>query len=319
MDRSFFIDQQNYLDYFSHAPTLESLDAIFSGSSLLTSIVVGVFGEEILWQIWATLLGRSLVRPRLCSTVCAISVLVAYAVVRLPDPILPLLIWILVPVGFAATGLLQLRQGFAFAVLLYVSLRLNRPVLGSLLAAMIHATFVLPLAFAGIAWLCGRRQVLAMLLAVAFALMTAYLGGLLFEVFGGRRLATYSVNEAETHSIFYVFGALLCSLPSLHTLLHTEVMPKSAPAPTAWDRTLVNLAVMHVGVIAFIVFSYFMFPLGAGRIGYLVMLLLIPILPAMRRRNSVMGTMLYSLLLVYLVYLTIKTYLAGSYDILFAG
>ena len=223
------------------------------------------------------------------------------------------------PVGFAATGLLQLRQGFAFAVLLYVSLRLNRPVLGSLLAAMIHATFVLPLAFAGVAWLCGRRQVLAMLLAVTFALMTAYLGGLLFEVFGGRRLATYSVNEGETNSIFYVFGALLCSLPSLHTLLHTEVMPKSAPAPTASDRTLVNLAVMHVGVIAFIVFSYFMFPLGAGRIGYLVMLLLIPILPAMRRRNSVMGTMLYSLLLVYLVYLTIKTYLEGGYDILFAG
>ena len=233
---------------------------------------------------------------------------------------LPLLIWILVPVGFAATGLLQLRQGFAFAVLLYVSLRLNRPVLGSLLAAMIHATFVLPLAFAGIAWLCGRRQVLAMLLAVAFALMTAYLGGLLFEVFGGRRLATYSVNEAETNSMLLrLRGAVVQSAVPPHAAAHGSNAKRRAPAPTVWDRTLVNLAVMHVGVIAFIVFSYFMFPLGAGRIGYLVMLLLIPILPAMRRRNSVIGTMLYSLLLVYLVYLTIKTYLEGTYDILFAG
>ena len=84
---------------------------------------------------------------------------------------------------------------------------------------MIHSTFVLPLAFAGISWLCGRRQVLALLMVVALALVTAYAGGLLFEVFGGRRLATYSVHEAETNSILYVFGALLCSLPSLHRLL----------------------------------------------------------------------------------------------------
>ena len=60
LDRSFFIDQSNYLDNFSRAPTLEWLDAIFSGSSLLTSIVVGVFSEEVLWQIWATLLGTIL-------------------------------------------------------------------------------------------------------------------------------------------------------------------------------------------------------------------------------------------------------------------
>jgi hypothetical protein len=49
------------------------------------------------------------------------------------------------------------------------------------------------------------------------------------------------------------------------------------------------------------------------------MLLLIPILPTMRRRDSASGTMLYSLLAVYLVYLTIKTYLEGTYDILLAG
>jgi EpsG family len=320
LDRSFFIDQQSYLENFSQAATLDWVQKSFSGSSLLTSILVGVFSEEILWQIWATALG-SVLSPSAAvfATACAISLMVADAVRRLPDPVMPLVLWLLLPVGFVLTGLLQLRQGFAFAVMLYVSLRLNRPVLGALLASMIHSTFVLPLAFAGISWLCGRRQLFAVLLVVILALVTAYLGGLLFEVFGGRRLAIYSVNEAETNSILYVFGALLCSLPSLHRLLVPTGTPLVAPPTRNLDRALTNLAVVHVGVIAFTVFCFFMFPLGAGRIGYLIMLLLIPILPTMRRRHSVSGATLYALLLMYLVYLTIKTFLEGPYNILFAG
>ena len=78
-------------------------------------------------------------------------------------------------------------------------------------------------------------------------------------------------------------------------------MPMAAPQATNLDPTLTNLAVVHVGVIAFTVFSFFIFPLGAGRIGYLTMLLLVPIIPTIRRRHSVSGAMLYGLLLVYLV------------------
>ncbi len=320
LDRTFFIDQPNYLENFSRAVNLDWVHMIFSGDSVLKSLVIGVFSEELLWQVWEQLLGTILSPPAaVYVTVCAISLLVAYGVARLPDPVLPLVIWILLPVGFATTGLLQIRQGFAFAVLLYVSLRLKRPVLGSLFAAMIHATFVLPLAFAAIAWLCGRRRLLALLLAVVFALGTAYLGGLLFEVFGGRRLTTYSVDEAQSNSILYVFGALLCSLPSLHRLLMGQGVSEARLTPAALDLTLGNLAVLHLGVIAFVVFSYFMFPLGAGRVGYLVMLMLIPLLPTMHRRDSISGTLVYALLLVYLVYLTIKTYLEGTYNIFFAG
>lgn len=320
LDRTFFIDQNNYLDNFAQAVNLDWVHRIFSGDSLLKSIVVGVFSEEILWQIWATALGTILSpSAAVYTTVGTISLLIGLAIRRLPDPVSPLFMWILLPVGFAVTGLLQLRQGFAFAIMLYVSLRLNRPVLGALFAAMIHSTFALPLAFAGISWLCGRRQVVALLLTIALALGTAYLGSVLFAMFGGRRLAVYSVNEAETNSILYVFGALLCSLPALHRLLVRGGTSTVPPAPAVLDRTLTNLAVTHLGVIAFTVFSFFIFPLGAGRIGYLIMLLLIPILPTMRRRDSASGTMLYSLLAVYLVYLTIKTYLEGTYDILLAG
>lgn len=316
LDRTFFIDQPNYLDNFTQAVSLDWWRHLFTEGSLPTSLLVGVFSEELLWQVWATALGTVLSPPAaVFATVGAITLLISRAVVRLPDPVFPLLIWIVLPVGFAVTGLLQLRQGFAFAVLLYFSLRLNRPVLGAVLAAMIHTTFLLPFTFGAIAWLCGRRRILAVLLTVGFACLTAYLGGMLFETFGGRRLHTYSANDAETNSILYVFGALLCVLPSLHRLL----MPEAQAAPVSLDRSLTSLAVIHVGVIAFIVVSYFVFPLGAGRIGYLVMLLLIPILPTMRRRDSLSGTMIYSLLIIYLVYLAIKTYLEGTYDILFAG
>jgi hypothetical protein len=285
-------------------------------SSGIQGFIVAVFSEEVLWQVWATVLGFVL-SPALSVivTVCVLNLLVALSVVRLPNPVFPLIVWMLVPVGFAVTGLLQLRQGFAFAVMLYVALRMNRPVLGTLIAAMIHTTFVLVLPFSLIAWLCGRRQLLALLLVVGLAFVAAYLGGVLFEMFGGRRLHVYDVNEAETNSILYVFGGLLCSLPALYRLLSTDA-PQEAAASSS---TLANLALIHVGVIAFTAISFFIFPLGAGRIGYLIMLLLIPILPTMRRNSSVVGTMIFGLLLLYLVYLTVKTYLEGTYAIFFGA
>jgi hypothetical protein len=316
IDRAFLIDQPNYLDNFAAAPKLDWLHALSQGDSGIKGLIIGVFSEEVLWQVWATALG-SVLTPALAVvvTVCVLNLLVVWSVARLANPVLPVVVWILVPVGFAVTGLLQLRQGFAFAVMLYIALRMNRPVLGALIAAMIHTTFALALPFSVIAWLSGRRQLLALLLAAGLALAAAYLGGMLFEMLGGRRMHAYSVNEAEANSILYVFGGLLCSLPSLHRLL-TTVAPQE---PAALGHTLANLAVIHVGVIAFTAISFFIFPLGAGRVGYLTMLLLIPILPTMRRRDSIVGTMIFGLLLLYLAYLTVKTYLEGTYDIFFAG
>jgi len=316
IDRTFLIDQPNYLDNFAEAPTLDWLHALFQQDSGIKGLIIGAFSEEILWQAWATALGFVL-SPALAVvvTVCVLNLLVVWSVARLANPVLPVIVWMLVPVGFAVTGLMQLRQGFAFAVMLYIALRMNRPVLGTLIAATIHTTFVLALPFSIIAWLCGRRQFLALLLVIALAFVAAYLGSMLFETFGGRRVQIYNANEAETNSILYVFGGLLCSLPSLHRLL-AEGPPEE---PAAASRMLANLAVIHVGVTAFAVVSFFIFPLGAGRIGYLIMLLLIPILPAMRGRDSVVGTMIFGLLLLYLVYLTVKTYLEGTYDIFFGG
>jgi hypothetical protein len=312
-DRTFLIDQPNYLDNFANAPALEWLSALSPKDSPVSGLIIGVFSEEVLWQTWATVLGLVFTpATAVLVTVCVLNLLVALAVRDLPNPALALLVWLLLPVGFAVTGLLQLRQGFAFAVMLYVSLRMNRPVLATLLAAMIHTTFALALPFAFIAWFFGRQQLVALFLSVVIAAAAAYLGGMLFEAFGGRRLAIYDVNEAETNSVLYVFGGLLCSLPSLHRLLFGGP-PQESPATS---HALASVAVIHVAVIAFTAVSFFVFPLGAGRVGYLTMLLLIPILPTMRRRDSLTGAVVFSLLLVYLVYLTAKTYLEGTYNIL---
>jgi len=316
IDRTFLIDQPNYLDNFANAPRLDWLDDLKLGDAPLQNLIVGIFSEELLWQVWATVLG-TIFSPDIAVlvTVGVLNALVALGVERLENPALSLFIWLVLPVGFAVTGLLQLRQGLAFAVMLYVAVRMNRPVLGTLIAAMIHTTFALAVPFALIAWLCRRVPLLALLFAVAAAAAAAYLGGLLFEAFGGRRLQIYDVNQAETNSILYVFGGMLSCLPSVHRLM-SSARPGESPEAS---RTLYHLALMHVGVTAFAVTCYFVFPLGAGRAGYLIMLLLIPVLPAVRRRDSLTGALLFWLLLLYLVYLTVKTYLEGTYDIYFGG
>jgi len=312
IDRTYVIDQANYVNNFDWDPSLQWLDDLMPDRLSLKGFIVAIFSEELLWHVWTSSLG-SILQPTtaVIITVCAINLLIALAVVRLPDPVLALLIWLVLPVGFATTGLSWLRQGFALAVLFYMALRLNRPVLGTLVAAMIHTTFILALPFAMIGWLFGRRPLFALCMSVGLGCLVAYVGGTLFTVFGGRRLKTYGVNETEATSVLYVLGTLLCCLPSLFRLLSTAPRTET-PAQT---RTLTNLALIHVGAIAFVATSFFIFPLGAGRVGYFSMLFLIPILPTMRRRDSVIGMLLFALLALYFVYLAVKAYLDGGYDI----
>jgi hypothetical protein len=312
IDRTFIIDQANYVNNFAWDPSLEWADDLIPQGFTLKSLIVGVFSEEVLWHLWTTLLG-SLLEPTtaVIVTVCVLNLLIALSVVRLPDPMLPLVIWLLLPVGFIVTGLSVLRQGFALAVMLYIALRLNRPVLGTLLAAMIHTTFALAVPFAIVGWVCSRRPFLGPVIAVSLGFAAAFVGAMLFEAFGGRRLKTYSVSESDATSILYVIGALLCSLPSVLRLLSVT----SSGEPVPLNRTLANLAVIHVGVIAFVATSFFIFPLGTGRVGYLSMLLLMPILPTVRRRDDWVGMLIFWLLVLYLVYLAVKAYLDGAYDI----
>ena len=118
---------QSYLDNFSQAVTLDWVQKIFSGTRCRRALWWESSAKRSFGRYGRPRLGRFLVhlRPYLRQRV-----LLASWLQRQCDGfhlVMPLLIWILLPVGFVVTGLLQLRQGFAFAVMLYVSLRLNRP------------------------------------------------------------------------------------------------------------------------------------------------------------------------------------------------
>ena len=315
IDRTFLIDQSNYVDNFAAAARLEWLDTLVQSDSLAQGLVVELFSEELLWRVWTSVLGF-MFEPTTAvqMTVCVLSALMIAATWRLPGHSLALALWMILPVGFAVTGLLQLRQGFAFAVMLYFAATQRRPVLGTFIAGMIHTTFAVAFIFAFVALVLQRHRLMALCLALLGAFVGAYIGGLLFETFGGRRLLTYSVAEGAT-SINYVYMGVLCILPSIYWLLTRHGSQESDYA-----RMISILAVVHVGATAFTLFSFFLFPLGAGRIGYLTQLLLIPILPALyRRRTEVLALGTVGLVMLCLVYLTAKSYIDGTYQVYFSG
>ncbi|HEY0687132.1 MAG TPA: EpsG family protein [Steroidobacter sp.] len=314
LDRSFLLDQQNYIDNFIESASLEWVRAMFEEESLLRGAITQLFSEELLWRLWTTGFGLVLdPTTAVFITVCVLNGLMILAAARTDGPSLALALWLVLPVGFAVTGLEQIRQGFGLGVVLYIALRMNRPVLGSLIAAMIHTTFALAFVFGVIHWLFKKRPLLALACSVSLAFAGAYLGGMLFEMFGGRRLMVYSSTEGDATSINYVFAGILCILPSLYWLVTTTRQENEDPQ--AW--TLSNLALVHVAATCFTIFSFFMFPIGAGRIGYLTQLLLIPILPALlKRRHSNVTFAISALLFLYLIYLTGKSYSDGVYAIL---
>jgi hypothetical protein len=315
IDRTFLIDQSNYVDNFIEGARLEWLDELTQGDSLFTGLVVQLFSEEMLWRVWTSALGL-LFEPTTAVqiTVCVLAFLIIAATWRLPGHSLALALWLLLPVGFAVTGLLQLRQGLAFAVMLYFAAKLRRPVLGTFIAAMIHTTFAVALIFAVVAFVLRRYRFLAMCLVTFGAFAGAYLGGILFEIFGGRRLLTYSVAEGAT-SLNYVYTGVLCILPSIYWLMTREREEEGDYA-----RMISILALVHIGATAFTLFSFFLFPLGAGRIGYLTQLLLIPILPAVFRRHAqTLAFGIVGVVSLYLIYLVAKSYFDGTYQVYFSG
>lgn len=315
-DRTFFIDQDNYVQNFVSAASSSWFSQLQPTQSLLDFAIVQLFSEEVLWRIWTGFFGSLLdAEAAVVFTVCILNLLVVLAVWRTDTPTFAMVLWLALPVGFAVVGLQQLRQGLGFAVLLFFALQMRRPTLGAAIASMIHTTFVVAFAFAVLRLVLRSWKRVAMIASVLLGCAGAYFGGALFQLFGGRRLLTYSIEEGAT-SINYVFGGLLFALPSLH-LLFGEV---TGQREDSRSEALSALALMHLGATAFALCSFFVFPLGAGRVGYLMQLMLIAVLPAVySQRRSIAGWGILSLLTLYLGYLIAKAFLQGTYSVLTNG
>lgn len=316
IDRAYLIDQSNYVENFATGPRLGWLEELFKEGQSPVGLVVQIFSEELLWNVWTALLG-SVFEPEtsVLVTVCILNLLMIGAAWRISEPVASLALWIILPLGLATVGLLQLRQGFGFAVMMFSATYLRRPLVGTLIAAMIHTTFAVAFIFAAISWIFRSRQFIALIVAVSLAFLGAYAGSVLFEMFGGRRLLTYSASEGAT-SINYVITALIMVLPSVYWLVTVTPAEQLDPG----RRAISIMAVIHAGISAFVIFSFFIFPLGAGRIGYMTMLSLIAVFPSLRLRasNAVLIGVAGAVGL-YLLYLVGKAYADGTFSILLSG
>lgn len=312
LDRTFVVDQQNYIENFADSASMAWLRDLTEGDSL-RALITALFSEELLWRVWTTVTATLLSPvPAILLTVCTSNLLVIVAAGRLERAALAMGLWLVLPVGFAVIGLEQIRQGFAFSIVLFFTLRLRKPVVGTLVAATIHTTFLVALIFVVIWRLLRKRHLVAFAAAVLVAFSGAYLGSVLFDLFGGRRLAEYSVSEGAT-SVNYVFGCLICLLPSVYWLLTADLSQEDAD-----ERVLSACALMHIGTTVFTIFSFFIFPLGAGRVGYLNFLMLIPMLPALlTRRAGMVPSGVFACVLLSLLYFVGKAYTEGTYDVYF--
>ncbi|MEI2742967.1 MAG: EpsG family protein [Candidatus Competibacter sp.] len=301
-NRSGMLDNENYLNYFKETD-LEWFLNIFTLRKNNISLVFSFFTEEFLWRAWALTLGSIFAEDTaVLVTVLLLNLLVILALSKLSRPLFGILLWILLPPALATIGTFQIRQGFAFSIVLYMALSLKRPTLGYFIAASIHTTFLITLVYALTLKLLKKPNTRLLLIYFFISLIFTLAGNQLFYDYGGRRAEQYSIQEGSD-SINYIFGALIVSIPSFLNLIQHEK-----------NLTLIKeLSSIHIGCIFFIIMSWFLFPIGTSRNGYFALLFLIPILPEFRKKGYFTWYFLL-LILVYLAYIIMKTYTDGGYN-----
>lgn len=304
VERHLLLDQQDYLEYFRIGPSMDWLQGYFD-ADIWWRMAVNFIADEILWRMWTLVVGGVLSPDAAIQfTVFMMNLLLVLAFWHLRHNILALALWVVSPVALVVVGLIQIRQGFAFAVFVYGALALRRPVISGLVAALVHTTFAVPLFFAGVAWICGARRWLVLVLAPVLALLLALSGRLLFELLGGRRLQIYSATEGAD-SINYVLMALIFVVPSAVVLFQGRAR-----------REIQLLAASHWGTVSFTIASFFVFPLGTSRVGYFIHLLMIPVLCSLRI-NPLSLAAIFGPVVLAMSYLAGKSFSSGEYAHLF--
>jgi hypothetical protein len=192
--------------------------------------------------------------------------------------------------------------------MLVVAIRARKPFLGCLIASMIHTTFVVLLLFSIVDRLLRRWRGFATLACIVVAIAVAFAGRELFEIFGGRRLFVYSIDDGST-SLNFAIGCLICAAPSVALLCGNKSERQRCGAE------ILSIATMHIGVTVFLVSSVLVFPLGASRVGYFSELLLIPVLPVLKRDRGYQAAAFWGTAL-FLGYSALRAAAEGAYAVL---
>lgn len=322
LDRYGMIDNSNYLQYFQEA-TAESWRQLIEVITSPLEAVTQLFTEEILWRVWVTVVGY-FVRPMagVYLTVSAINLLLAFAFVRFRYRTLAMLLWLVLPFGFAVIGTYQIRQGLAFAIWLYVGLRHRRLMLATVLAALVHTTFLVAVPLVAVASLPRCSAMIRILLSAVFSVGAALTGQTLFEQFGGRRIAVYADENFELSYNFLLMLLLFLTFPLL-TIWSKGRTSTIAPIDA---QTFERYVISYIGLVLFLLVCFFLFPLGDARLPYVAVLGLIPLLANAKYFNdtqpvglSADTVLVASPVYLFLAYLCVKAAFEGRYACVFVA
>ncbi|SAK63740.1 EpsG family protein [Caballeronia ptereochthonis] len=295
-------DQDSYLEYFQLTGPDWFSDYV-QRHPLGLGFIPRIITDELGWRLWIILVNWFGFTPdgAIRLTVGLANGLVFCSLARLRRPLLGLVLWIVIPTALAVTGLYQIRQGFAFGVAMMFCVVLRRPVLGLLIASTIHTTMAFPAILLIVARLSGPNNRIAIpAVGIAGALLSLS-APMLFDAFGGRRIADYAGYQAEFSVNLLVLMLSYCFASALLIMSIRYVRPLYMRSP------LRELGLMHLGLIAYLVCAFLFFPFGKDRVFYLISLLLPFFLQEIRVRSTItlwMTAVLYVMIMadVYLAY-----------------
>ena len=312
VDRTNLLDNDNYIVYFSNKNLLPDFFEQVSDAGSLGQAAGLFFSEEPLWLLYAQITS-SVLSPTLSIyfMVFLLNSIIVYSCSKFEYGFSGLLLWVLLPVGAATMGLYQIRQGLAVSLLaLFFARRWNLTV-GALIATMVHTTFAIPLmAFSFLSLNIFRSRPL--LFVLIFAMLCYFLTSFSaanFDELGGRRSAAYTVEGDSVYTFNFVVEAFLFTLPSIIVAFDRKIqVAKSA----------MEISLMQIGVLIWLIFCVYVFPIGASRISYYPAIFSIfPILVSgrdlLRKHPFLMSA--YAFIVIYAIYTGVRNgiYINNTY------
>jgi hypothetical protein len=261
VDRTYLLDNDNYISYFSNPNILPNFFEEVSSASSLTKAAALFFSEEFLWRLYVQIISNFMSpTSSIYFTVFLLNSIIVYSCSKFTCRFSGLLLWVILPMGIVTMGLFQIRQGLAFSLLmLFFAHRWNLTV-AAFVAAMVHTTLMVPL----IIFLFLTPKIFRLrplLFVLTFSIVCYFLTTIFssaFEDLGGRRTAAYTVDQGPV-GFNTIIAALLMALPSIIVVFDRNIQVA---------KRAMEISMMHIGIFIWLVFCFYFFPLGTFRVGY---------------------------------------------------
>ncbi|WP_174904309.1 EpsG family protein, partial [Burkholderia pseudomultivorans] len=263
----------------------------------------GVVTDELGWRVWILFVNQFGYAPGVGVriTVVLLNIVIFYTLSWTRRPVLALILYAVIPVALPTVGLFQIRQGFAIAIAMYAAIVLRRPIFGALVASTIHTTFAIP-AVLLIAIRPFRKSVpVSLAVASGVGFLMVVMGSILFHLFGGRRIDTYSDYTDD-------FTIKLLILLACYAFASGCVIYTRRRDLYRLKDVMTELSVMHIALVVYLIGAYFLFPFGKARVWYYVPIMLPYLMPEIKIRKNVV------LAIIFLLYALVAADVVNNYE-----